>query len=728
MKIKIKVKTILLLILTFIFVYLTIIPFAYLEIAGHLDRKGSDKAVIFYDSFLSKSIIWNRSKALYEYASGLIGDESKFQLMIGGWGGGNNKTVEDLEKGAEALEEILSKGSRSKKDIKYSLLAYPKILNTYIQLQSPEDLLHWINWGKDSTNEKISYISDIYQSYYHIVNREYDLAENIVNKYNEDMEIIDYRYYFTKGEIALWQGNSKLSEELYHIGSIEMDNYIENQAYLFSSLIYQRRQHWFNDYYNLIKGDSKIKGKVTYNGQPMPFVEIYLYKKEVDISFRSLSGDLVGITDINGEYETLGFDAGIYDIGLGISPAILQDKVYQRPDYAFIDIGKTQEYDFAFTSPFNILSPKEDILAKNDRFELEWEDVPGADYYQIQVSSPMDPLDKSLGHISYFIEDENSNDKIKGSSAQFDINKLNILTSRFVSSDGARKVLPSAILGQFQPQNDYYLSVSAYDKNSKLLNSTVGLQAYYEDYKKLIIEKDFSKGEKLIIDRKYKEAIDYYEDILDNDSNNMEALLNLSQLHHIGLMPEVKNYGKALEYSQRYDKENNNNLLTYHIIMDMSNETIRKYKDLVKNTLDGVMKESTDANIHYYLAKYHLSLKEYDLAREDLTKTDYYSRNQIIYIDLYNGDIQNILEALNSDELDFYSIDKKSFADSLRKIGSKTIESKDYKILKDILEKILSEDIENRKIYNESIGKIQDSNLNYLFNQIAIEEGWLLQY
>mgnify|MGYP001407044618 FL=1 len=99
MKIKIKVKTILLLALSLVFVYLVIIPFASLEVARYYDNKSSDKAKLFYESFLSKSFLWNDSKALYEYGSGLIGHEEKFQILRGGWGGGDIKTIEDMAKG-----------------------------------------------------------------------------------------------------------------------------------------------------------------------------------------------------------------------------------------------------------------------------------------------------------------------------------------------------------------------------------------------------------------------------------------------------------------------------------------------------------------------------------------------------------------------------------------------------------------------------------------------------
>ncbi len=728
MKIKIKVKTLLLLFLIFIFIYLYLIPFAYLEIAGHLDKKGSDKARVFYESFLSRSYVWNKSKALYEYASGMIGPEERFQIMLAGWGGGNNKSIEDLEKGVEALEKILNKKKKSRKDMKYALLAYPKILNTHIQLQSPEDLLEWIKWGKEIENEKIAYTSDIYMAYYHIVNRDYDLAEKLMNKYDEDMGVIDYRYYFTKGEIALWQGNTQDAIDFYSVGDKKIDNYIENQAHLFGSPIYQRRRQWFDYFYDEIRGSKKVKGRITHNGKPMPFVEIYLHKKEEYVSMRSLVGDLVAITDINGEYETLGLAPGKYDIGLGISPALLLDKIYQKPDGFYIKVGEIQEYDFTFISPFKLLSPEEDIIVKDNSFKLEWESVPGADYYQVQIHSPLDPFTKDVGHISYFLEDENSRSQIKTNWGQFDINKLNIMSSRYISSDGEGKLLPGAIMGRFHANNDYSISVNAYNKEAKLINSTAGLWAYDEAYKKLTIERDYSKGEKLIIDRKYEEAIDYYETIVEKDSKNLEALLYLAQLYHMGLMPKEQNFHKALGYSQRYDKEIKDNLLTYKIIMDMDNETTRKYKDIVKSTLDEVLKEGRDADIHHYLGKYYLSLKDYDLAKENLKKSIYSTRKQIIYIDLYKGDIKSLLEGLDHDEDNFYNLDRKSFEESLRKIDSETLESKDYRVLQEFFDKILSEDVNKQETYNLYRKEIQDPNLKNILNQIAMEEGWLLSY
>lgn len=720
MKIKVKVKTIILFTLLIAFFYLVLVPFTTLQVARFLDSRYSEKSKVFYESFISKALIWNKSEALYGYGQRLIGPTNKYQIMMGGWAGGDHTvTMDDMEKGIESLKKIIEKENKSKKDLKYARLAYGRIMDAYIKLQSPEDLIHWINWGKDEADEKINYISDLYLAFYHFANRDYGLAEKILDNYNEDSPLIDYGYYFLRGELALWKGDIELSKELYSKGRSTINLKTEAFSQLFSSYSYNSRDYWFKDHYDRIKGKLKVSGKVTFDGKPMPFVEVYL--QEIGAGIRVGGGYLIGITDVNGEYETLGFRPDRYEIGIGLDEATLPGKVYQRPDKEYIDLKSHMDFDFSFVSPLKVIRPGTGETVEGDKFQVEWEEVQDADYYHVTATSFLNFNNKSQGNVTFPIEDENYNYKLKGNKATFD---LNILRDKFIGAawDGEDFIaLPTAILGIFLPDNQYPIMVNAYDRNGNLINSSGGLRIHYEDLPSFNIQRDLTVGEELILKMKYEEAIEHYSKVLEKDGNNKEALFYLSKIYMIGYKAEKRNLDKALDYGIRYDDLHKGNTLTYQLMEYMDKEFIRKNRTLLEETIKNTPKENRDDNFYHRLGKFYLSIGDYKGAKEILEKVDSYKPIDILYIDLYYGDLDRAIELINSEVYGAIPIN----ISTLEKINRSQPE--DYKVIKDLVENILSQDIseaDGRKLAENARVKIRDNNVKLLFGQIIKERGW----
>lgn len=718
MKIKLKVKDLLLVLLFGLFIYFIAMPYGTIKIAKHLDNKGSDKAKVFYQSFISKSLIWNNSEALYEYGSNLIGPYGKFELMMAGWGGESGSSLEDMEKGIEVLKEILEKENKNEKDMKYTILAYEKLMDTFIELQSPEELTYWIGWGKRENNGEINYISDLYQAFYYFVNKRYHLAENQLDKYDENSKYIDEKYYYMKAELALQKGDMESFKKFYQKG----ENFMG--VYRASKSIFEYRGYDFRDYYTNAKGDLKIKGKVSFNGKPMPFVQVYLQEKGQ--GYRASGHHVVAITDINGEYETLGFKANKYEIGIGLNQNILYDKVYQNPNKRFIDLNKDMEFDFSFVSPFKTISPKPKQLLEEDEFTVEWEPVKDAEYYKVHMVSFTDPLNKSGGNITFPIEDENNNIELKGTKALFDLEKLKEAPGGLSWSGEDMVVSPNGILGGFVPGLDYPIVVNAYDKYGKLLNSTAALRTYYEDFPSIIIGGELTEGEKLIKKKEYEKAIEHYTNILEEDSNNKEALLYLSRIYMVSYKKDKADYNKAMDYAIRYDDLNQDNGLKSQVIEFMDNNSRRKYRDLILKVYEAVSDENKDESFYYGLGKYYLSLRDYNLAKESFENIEIDRPIYIMYIDLYFGEIDKALNFVNSEELDIFNMDKKELIRTLEGIDIETTKD-DYRILKDVIEKVLSEDIspeEGNNIYLEANSKIKNPYIKSLLKQIKEENYW----
>ena len=89
------------------------------------------------------------------------------------------------------------------------------------------------------------------------------------------------------------------------------------------------RNDWFDRFMEDFKGDNVITGTVTCEGKPMPFVEIYVQEAKEGFSFYASGENYVAITDVNGEFKTLGLKDGLYSVGIGVDGSVLANKAFQ---------------------------------------------------------------------------------------------------------------------------------------------------------------------------------------------------------------------------------------------------------------------------------------------------------------------------------------------------------------------------------------------------------------
>ena len=113
MKIKIKVKNLIKISIVTLFIVFIFVPYTTLEVAKYLDKKGSDKAIAFYENYLKNPVKLQNDEALYNYASNLAGETDKYTIMMMGWGGpGVDTTLEGLKNAKVSLEKILKRVSQ----------------------------------------------------------------------------------------------------------------------------------------------------------------------------------------------------------------------------------------------------------------------------------------------------------------------------------------------------------------------------------------------------------------------------------------------------------------------------------------------------------------------------------------------------------------------------------------------------------------------------------------
>ena len=138
-------------------------------------------------------------------------------------------------------------------------------------------------------------------------------------------------------------------------------------------------------------GKANVQGKVLFNGQPAPNIEVKLCEK-FNQYFGGCQGQtFTAKTDANGEYLIKNVPPGIYEA--------LTAKVFDTPYYVFATSGfvgsakyevKADETFFApdsnlFKSDLKLLSPKAGAKLGPDNIEVKWESYPDAAYYKFSI-------------------------------------------------------------------------------------------------------------------------------------------------------------------------------------------------------------------------------------------------------------------------------------------------------------------------------------------------------
>lgn len=688
MKLKVKMKNLILIIFATIFMVLIVVPFTTLQIANILSDFNSDKATVFYESYLRKAIKPNEVQALYKYAEHLSGTKDKFIIGINGWSFPQSKTtIGDIEKAKESLIKILN---NEKASIKYRELAYRKLLDVLVSSGQNHELINWVEYGSTSEDEEIHYTSSIYNA---LLKGDYELADKILSNFSGVL----YRdYYIMKGYIALLTGKDEIAKEYYDKAGIS---------------------YWYEDYKELFKGDYKVRGKVSYNGVGIPFAEIDI--QEANGGFRTGAFGFSAITDINGEYETIGLRSGRYDIRIGINHVLLYDKVHLKQNISFLELEEDIEFNFEFVDPIRILEPDPGTRTDSNTFEVKWETLEGADYYKIETISYSNPMDKSSGMVTYPIMHNFKSEDPKHEGIIFNVDRLRN-EQRIYGYEENGVPTPATIIGGFFPGFDYPIIVKAYDVKGNLIGSSQGQRVYLDQMNSINIKGKLSKGEHLILKREYEKAIEHYKKVLDNNPKNTEALKYLSKFYTFGWKDGTTDYIKAVDYGKRYYSISGDSQLLMQTIGEMNYEDKRLNKIIVKEILDNVADEDKDFYYYNQLGFYYESTGEYAEAIAAYEKMDAYIPINLLFMDLYLGDFNGALERLNNSNLQLYMMSRKTLIKSIETLSPEDLESQDYKYFQEILKKELSGELrgeEGKQLFYKLRKMIQNPDIRVILDE-----------
>lgn len=724
MKIKVKVKTLLAIFTVFALLVVWGVPTITMGIARYLDSKGSDKASLFYEKYANNKFA-NNIEGKYLYASSLVKSFDKYFIYNTGWGGGENNSLEDIKSVKEILMDNLNHNPKTKTDQDYFVKSYNLLIETLIATGEVDELRAWIQFGKGSSLEELNYYGDIYESFLFYANRDYNKAQEIMDKYKLTKGD-DYLFNILQGEILFMQ--EKYDEALLYLDRVHDTHFSMRRDSAFGSTGYINRGWWIKDeFQEMGYGDNKVKGRVTYDGKPLAFVEIFI--NPAHGGFRSGGESYFAITDENGEFETVGLKNGSYDVGIGIEGALLTDKVMERSEYNYLDLsGNGGELNFKFNNTMKITNPKPGEVISGDTFMVSWEEVEGADYYRVEPVIFSQPFEKSGSSFRSAIADINGDLNIEGTQAHFDINKLSNLISG-ISYDGDDYIISAnAILGIFLPEIDYPIVVNAYNEEGILITSSLALRTYYDQIASVRFGGELSEGEKLILDQEYPQAIEYFENVLNEDPSNLKALNYMAKIYGLGWKKGEKDLEKALNLANRYSELRNDSQLIFEIARLFSLEEIKEYREVFKEILD----DNQDNNeINYYYARYYLAIEDWESARDAFSKYESYTPEQLFLLNMYFTDYDKAIENLLSDGYYLSRLKSSRVIEALNNLSDKKPLTPDLQVFNDFLLRLVTGSIdykEGYETYQATNRQISDQNLKTILYEIYLDRHWDTRY
>ena len=718
-KIRIKVKNLILILVVFAFIVGYVIPLTVLAIAKGVEKKDEDKAIKYYEAYADMFSFYNKNQeTLYKLGKLTVPSIDNYDMFFSIKGGGKSIPPEKMERAIEYYKEVLKGDSKNR----YYPLAYRELLHIYTGLNEVEKAYELMDKGANSSNEEVRLFSDEYRAFYYFVNREYNKALEIVDRYLDNgtkrKELYDLKghIYFAKGYYDVAKECYKVKNDVY---------YSEVNSNTFGIMRDTNRAYWLDKFLRY-KGENKLKGKVTYQGKGIPFVQIYVRDKSED-GYSPHMENFVAITDFNGEFETPGFKDGDYEIGIGICETYLFDKVCMEKGDAFITIDKDTEYNVEFVSPFNIVKPKGEYSLKGNTFQVKWEEVPGAKYYRVMAVSFDDPEELKGGSVTYCIPTSDGVYEVEGTDATFNIDDLNSAPSGISYAGEEMIINPQAVLGTFYPGARVPIIVNAYDGEGKMINSTLPLKTTYEDVSIVKVNnRERTEGEKLILNKKYEKAIKYYENVLKEKPKDKTALQYLTRFYLLGWKEGKKDIDRAFELSQRlYDVTGDIKVLE-NLISSMDYDELRKKKDDIEPIIMAIYEKDKSEDTYFQLGRFYLANGSFDKSIESFEKIhEPYAYEKLFFIYLYKADFDIALKRLEEENFKFYNMNKEKLKEGVEGLKKVPQNSSDWKEFKGFLEVLINGDKGTIEAFESAYRKIGDSSMRLILKELGLSNNWI---
>ncbi|SKC85786.1 tetratricopeptide repeat protein [Maledivibacter halophilus] len=511
-------------------------------------------------------------------------------------------------------------------------------------------------------NDSYNYFKRDLLSYIYFFRGEYDRFEEI-NSYKyktleyKDNKITGVKHNDDEKDIPSWNEIESLSpylkilEELkYIIGDMKLDKeYYENKE----------------------KTNNSMTGYVKYNDKPLRGMVVYL-KKSKDNGMSTggfLSEEIYGITDENGRYEIKNIPNQDYNIGLYGSWNQIQGKQLKliRKNISFDgNTSKRENIEL-----YDCIKLKELKYIDDNKIKITWENPAGDGFeYGIIFGEIRDNNSGlEIADFSYI-----NSIKTMENSIEIDLNKLKKISIGNVYSWGEGFVEPYQVIEPLYHKGQYAVEINAYPINEDY--KFIGSDNYgvYGNklYDSLFVEgNQWNKGDKLLLQKKYPEAIRWFENKLKEDPEDIHSMKILSTVCSHGYRGKGGGGGltgqdikKGIKYTEMLMGKIGE---TEHILNTLADlykrdgqyeKAIEYYLKSVQNT-DVAYEYRQIGDIYMKMNKWHEALKYYSLYFDNSSYENY---SDILLLSILMDDKENVLKYSKLLENEDYYIDyKKSF-------------------------------------------------------------------
>jgi len=645
-------------------------------------------------------------------------------------GGGADNRPEDLAEAKKVLIEGLEMQKNLKNHEKTYINAYQLLMDLFITTGDMEGFKHWLEVDAGESTE-LQQLSLVYEAYYELYFGDERRAKALLE------EEIHPAYHQREqqtllGEIALRQGDLESAET--HMSRTNNRNSGEIKEYhrsVFGTAALAHQDFWLDIYKKDLAGYFTLSGRVTFEGEPMPFVEVYA-KGAQDRGWSSSGERFVAITDEDGYFESIGLRRGSYDIGLGIDNSRIYDKYYVQRQGDLADgqfILESDHYlELEFRKPIEFQEKEiQYSITEEEEFTLSWELVEDASYYEVQFLSFTHPKEMAGGHSPRPLTNIQGAQRFEENQGTFTIENINRTQPVGLVSFGGEEMLisPSGVLRPILPGITYPLIIKALDEDGKEINSSLALMGDYTKVPNFTLEGELTTGEELILDQNYPEAITYYKAHINDEEIREEALRTLSLLYHHGWKRGEEDQELALTYAEEYYRESGNSKYLEMIIGNMSLEEVAKNRSMIENLLDTIEVPKTSYYMQQVRANLYLIDQNWEQALGVYEENEDTLSWEVLYLDLLLGDYPSAAKRLRDGRFHVYRMDPLRTEEALQTLADEGLSKADEIRLKTLMEALLTESRDSaEEVYREILPDVGSKALWDLLYEIHLSNNW----
>jgi tetratricopeptide (TPR) repeat protein len=368
--------------------------------------------------------------------------------------------------------------------------------------------------------------------------------EQLLDKYSTSKYINGVK--FNLARLYMWDGQWDKAETLFRQLSQGPNAFYDvNELQSFLKTLESR--HSEPDNHQKLS----ISGTVTLGDEPAPDVYVILHRKSDNGWSSSVNGQYpTAITDERGQYRFYDIAPDDYELGVGMTPEQVDGYYLTQSEQSYATIADDAQavprYDIAFVPQLKVVSPVNKERIDGDRLRFEWEAYPGADYYQISITTiARDKQGNAMGSTSSPLLD----DRHRTTFAEYRMEELRGSINSYgksIDANGFVRLWHSSILGVVYPGGDFIWSVDAYKADGRKLSSSSGYYTMltYAAPFFTVSEEGMLEGDKLVMEDRYEEAIEAYKQDEDKDA----ALRALARLIGYGFDDKEGDLDEALRY------------------------------------------------------------------------------------------------------------------------------------------------------------------------------------